>query len=59
LRDFDEVRTSMQFIRSANAKPHTAEAREQITASYTKRVVLRLTPYRFISWDHSKLGEKY
>lgn len=59
LRDFDEVRASMQYIRSANARPHTPEASEQITASYTKRVVIRLTPQRLISWDHSKLDGKY
>lgn len=59
LRDFDEVRAAMQYIRSANPRPHTEAAREQITASYTKRVVIRLTPYRYISWDHSKLGDKY
>ncbi|MFM5930948.1 MAG: pyridoxamine 5'-phosphate oxidase family protein [Novosphingobium sp.] len=59
VRDFDEMRAAMQHIRSANPRPHTPEAREQITASYAKRVVLRLTPYRYISWDHSKLGEKY
>ncbi|MFM5907592.1 MAG: pyridoxamine 5'-phosphate oxidase family protein [Novosphingobium sp.] len=59
VRDFDEMRAAMQYIRSANPRPHTPAAQEQITASYAKRVVLRLTPCRFISWDHSRLGEKY
>ena len=59
IREFDEVREAMQYIRTANPRPHTPEAREQITASYTKRVVIRLTPYRYISWDHSKLDGKY
>jgi PPOX class probable F420-dependent enzyme len=59
VRDYAEVREAMQYIRSANARPHSPEASEQITASYTKRVVIRLTPQRLISWDHSKLGEKY
>lgn len=59
VRDYDEMRAAMQHIRSANPRPHTEEAQEQIKASYAKRVVLRLTPFRFISWDHSKLGEKY
>lgn len=59
VRDYDEVREAMQYIRSSNPRPHTPEAKEQITASYSKRVVLRLTPKRLISWDHSKLGSKY
>ncbi len=59
VREYDEMRAAMQHIRSANSRPHTEEAQEQIRASYAKRVVLRLTPFRFISWDHSKLGEKY
>lgn len=59
IREYDDVRASMQYIRSANNRPHTEGAQEQIRASYAKRVVLRLTPFRFISWDHSKLGEHY
>ncbi|PLK25750.1 pyridoxamine 5'-phosphate oxidase family protein [Novosphingobium sp. TH158] len=59
IREYDEVREAMQYIRSANPRPHTEEAQEQITASYTKRVVIRLTPQRLISWDHSKLEGKY
>jgi len=59
IRDYEDVRASMQYIRSANARPHTDDARQQITDSYTKRVVIRLTPRRYISWDHSKLGDKY
>ncbi|MCW1403410.1 pyridoxamine 5'-phosphate oxidase family protein [Novosphingobium sp. MW5] len=59
IRDFEPMRAAMQHIRSANPRPHTEEAQKQIRASYAKRVVLRLTPYRFISWDHSKLEGKY
>ncbi len=59
IRDFMPMREAMQYIRSANPRAHTETAQEQITASYTKRVVIRLTPYRYISWDHSKLGDKY
>lgn len=59
VREYEEMRAAMQHIRSANPRPHTEEAQAQIKASYAKRVVLRLTPFRFISWDHSKLGEKY
>jgi nitroimidazol reductase NimA-like FMN-containing flavoprotein (pyridoxamine 5'-phosphate oxidase superfamily) len=32
---------------------------EQVRASLAKRVIVRLTPYRFISWDHRKLGAVY
>ena len=28
-------------------------------ASAPKRVVLKITPYKTVSWDHSKLGGKY
>ncbi len=59
IREFEPMRAAMQYIRSANGRPHSEGAQEQITASYTKRVVIRLTPRRYISWDHSKLGDKY
>ena len=59
IREFEPMRAAMQHIRSANGRPHSEGAQEQITASYTKRVVIRLTPRRYISWDHSKLGDKY
>jgi hypothetical protein len=29
------------------------------TSSVPKRIVLRITPYKIASWDHSKLGGKY
>lgn len=32
---------------------------EQVRASIAKRVIVRFTPFRTISWDHSKLGEFY
>jgi nitroimidazol reductase NimA-like FMN-containing flavoprotein (pyridoxamine 5'-phosphate oxidase superfamily) len=41
------------------AKDFSSEMNEQAQASYAKRVVLRLTPFQTISWDHSKLGGKY
>jgi hypothetical protein len=30
-----------------------------VKASLAKRVILRFTPFRYVSWDHSKLGEYY
>jgi nitroimidazol reductase NimA-like FMN-containing flavoprotein (pyridoxamine 5'-phosphate oxidase superfamily) len=31
----------------------------QVDATMSKRVAIRFTPERTISWDHAKLGEKY
>lgn len=33
--------------------------RRSVSATATKRVVLKFEPERFISWDHSKLGGRY
>lgn len=32
---------------------------EQVRASLAKRVLLRFTPFRTVSWDHAKLGAFY
>lgn len=32
---------------------------EQVRASLAKRVLLRFTPFRTVSWDHGKLGAFY
>lgn len=32
---------------------------EQVQASIAKRVVVRFTPFRTVSWDHGKLGAFY
>ena len=37
----------------------TREMSEQVRASIAKRVVLRFTPFRYVSWDHTKLGGFY
>jgi PPOX class probable F420-dependent enzyme len=37
----------------------SAEMGDQVRASMAKRVLLRLTPFRVISWDHGKLGDFY
>lgn len=31
----------------------------QITDTFAKRVILRFTPFSYVSWDHGKLGGKY
>ena len=37
----------------------TPEMLQQIDESMKKRVCLRFTPERYVSWDHSKLAGKY
>jgi nitroimidazol reductase NimA-like FMN-containing flavoprotein (pyridoxamine 5'-phosphate oxidase superfamily) len=32
---------------------------QQVRASIAKRVIVRLTPFRTVSWDHAKLGKYY
>ncbi len=60
ITDPTEVRTCMNFIRTDHpVEQRSDQMTAQITASYAKRTVIRLTPYRYVSWDHSKLGENY
>jgi PPOX class probable F420-dependent enzyme len=37
----------------------SAEMGDQVRASIAKRVLLRFTPFRVVSWDHGKLGTFY
>ncbi len=59
--DSTQVRALMNVMRGG--EPLTAtmseQAAEQVEASIAKRVILRFTPYRLISWDHAKLGDRY
>ncbi len=58
IRDFDECERLRKYMRVAN--PTAApKRREQIDGSMHKRVVMRFTTNRVVSWDHSKLGEAY
>jgi PPOX class probable F420-dependent enzyme len=61
LREPEAVRALMSDIRAdqALAEGKTAQMDEQIRASMAKRVVIRLTPFRTVSWDHAKLGATY
>jgi len=55
---FDAARASFgdkQQTRTAQ----TPEMLRQIDESMAKRVCLRFTPERYVSWDHAKLGDKY
>ena len=55
------IAENMALIRadSAMADSMSAAMSEQVRAALAKRVVLRFTPFRVVSWDHGKLGGVY
>ncbi|MBU6267980.1 MAG: pyridoxamine 5'-phosphate oxidase family protein [Sphingomonadales bacterium] len=56
--DFDAARASFtKKVQTQTAK--SAEMQQQIDESMKKRVCLRFTPERTISWNHAKLAGKY
>lgn len=57
----EEVARAMGRIQAADTMTASLspEMSEQVRASIAKRVVLRFTPFRFVSWDHSKLSGFY
>ena len=57
----EQVRALMDLMKASDAvaASMTAGRNEQVRASVAKRVVLRFTPFRTISWDHGKLGGFY
>ena len=59
--DPDAMATAMPVIRASGAMGNgmSAAMNEQVRASMAKRVVLRFTPFRTVSWDHGKLGGFY
>jgi len=59
--DPDEVAQLMGSIRAEGALSSSISGNmsEQVRSSIAKRVVLRFTPFRFVSWDHSKLSGYY
>lgn len=56
-----QVRALMNLMKASESLAGSmGEGRnEQVRASVAKRVVLRFTPFRTISWDHAKLGGFY
>lgn len=56
-----EVITTMSAMlaRAISLGGVKASACEQVLASAPKRVVLRFTPHRYITWDHSKLQNQH
>jgi PPOX class probable F420-dependent enzyme len=61
LGDPEEVAANMALVRAdAQMTGSLSSAMgEQVRAAMAKRVVLRLTPFRTMSWDHSKLAGFY
>lgn len=59
--DSEAVRAEMNRIRAADTLADSMDEgrNDQVRASLAKRVVLRFTPFRTISWDHAKLGAFY
>ena len=55
------VRDYMRLVRADEVMADSIEPpmSEQVQASIGKRVILRFTPFRYVSWDHSKLGTFY
>ena len=51
----DAVRDAWAIISGANNTPRRQESKD----SAAKRVVLKVTPLRIVSWDHTKLGGRY
>jgi nitroimidazol reductase NimA-like FMN-containing flavoprotein (pyridoxamine 5'-phosphate oxidase superfamily) len=62
ISDFDEV---CDVLVNITTKGQTiddaarAKLREQVGGTAAKRVALKFTPNKVISWDHAKLGGKY
>ena len=57
----EEVARAMSGIRAGQEMTGSLSESmsEQVRASLAKRVVLRFTPFRTVSWDHGKLGGSY
>ena len=61
VRDADAVRAGMNRIRAPGvmAQSLSDAMSEQVRASIAKRVLLRFTPFRHVSWDHGKIAGLY
>jgi PPOX class probable F420-dependent enzyme len=61
VREPEQVAALMRRIRAAEPLAGSIDGAmsEQVRASVAKRVVLRFTPFRVVSWDHGKLAGKY
>jgi PPOX class probable F420-dependent enzyme len=59
LDDHDLCLRVLERIHAKHLGTVAPELREVLRAQARKRVVLRITPERFASWDHRKLGGAY
>jgi PPOX class probable F420-dependent enzyme len=61
VREPEQIVSLMSQIRAAEPLAGSIDSAmsEQVRASIAKRVVLRFTPFRVVSWDHAKLAGKY
>ncbi len=61
VRDPDEIAHGMRVIRAdvGLAESLTSAMSAQVRASLAKRVLVRFTAFRTVSWDHARLGEAY
>lgn len=61
IREASAVAETMKLVQASEAMTASLDEgmSEQVRASIAKRVVLRFTPQRTISWDHGKLGQVY
>ena len=60
--DFDAVCDTLVKISTKGRRvtPEQAQAiRDQVAGTAAKRVLLKFTPERCVSWDHAKLGGRY
>lgn len=62
LEDADAVEDALVAINAKGRSLSVAERaklRDGVSATAAKRVVLKFTPERVVSWDHAKLGGRY
>lgn len=61
IRDPDEVAKLLPLVTAAEqlSGSISGQMSEQVRASIAKRVMLRFTPFRLVSWDHAKLAGFY
>lgn len=57
----EQIAQGMQLIRAADplAESLSGKMNDQVRASMAKRVLVRFTAFRYVSWDHAKLGSFY
>ena len=61
ITQLDDVAAIMPHIRASDAMQASISGQmsDQVRAVLAKRVALRFTPQRVVSWDHGKLGGVY